>query len=76
VTYDPATHTIQLTWSSQANAVYTLEGSTTLGAATWVEVNDNIPSGGASTTYSYDVNLFPPGGSTPNELFLKVFKNP
>jgi hypothetical protein len=72
--YNPATHTVQLTWASQAGVTYALEGSRTMATGSWIEVNDNIASGGATTSFTYDVNLFPPGGSTPAVIFLRVKK--
>lgn len=70
--FNEAAHTIQLTWTSQAGAIYALEGSRTMTAASWVELDNNISSGGTSTTFSYDVSTFPEGAGSPPTLFLRV----
>ena len=72
VSYDPATNQLTLTWKSQPGSTYTLQASQTL--RTWpLELNDNIASGGATTTFTHTVTNLP--GAAP-ALFYRVKQNP
>lgn len=72
ISYNATTSQISLTWTSQPGKTYTLESSQTL--ATWpVELNDNIASGGATTTYIHTVTTFP--GGMPPALYYRVKQN-
>lgn len=72
VSFNAATNQLTLTWASQAGKTYTLEASQTL--ATWpVEINDNIASGGATTTYVHDITTYP--GGAPAALYYRVSEN-
>jgi hypothetical protein len=72
ISFNPATSQITLTWNSQPGKTYRLESSQTL--ATWpVELNDNIVSGGTTTTYVHTITTFP--GGTPAALYYRVKQN-
>ncbi len=72
VSYNPATSQITLTWNSQPGKTYRLEASQNL--ATWpVELNDNIASGGTTTTYVHTVTGFP--GGAPPALYYRIKQN-
>jgi len=72
VSYNPATSQLTLTWNSQPGKTYSLESSQNL--ASWpVELNDNIASGGATTTYVHTTTTFP--GGAPATLFYRVKQN-
>jgi hypothetical protein len=72
VSYNAATSQLTLTWTSQPGKTYNLKTSQTL--ATWpVELNDNIASGGATTTYVHTVTTFP--GGAPAALYYRVSEN-
>jgi len=73
VSYNAATQQLTMTWNSQPGSTYTLQSSTTL--ATWpVELNDNIASGGATTTYVHNLSTYP--GGIQRNLFYRVKQNP
>jgi len=72
VSYNAATNQVTLTWTSQPGKGYTLESTTTLGS--WpVELNDNIPSGGATTTFTHNLATYP--GGIPAALFYRAREN-
>jgi hypothetical protein len=72
VSFNAATNRVTLTWTSSPAKTYVLETSQTLG--TWpVEINDNILSGGATTTFVHDLTTFP--GGAPSTLFYRVRQN-
>ena len=73
VSYNAATSQLTLTWTSQPGKTYKLTSSQTL--ATWpVELNDNIASGGTTTTYVHTLTTFP--GGAPPALYYRVSENP
>jgi hypothetical protein len=59
VARNPVSGAVTLTWTSGANATYAVDASTTLATGSWNLRADNIPSGGATTTYTD--NTAPPG---------------
>jgi hypothetical protein len=72
VSFNPATSQITLTWNSQPGKTYTLRSTQTL--ASWpVELNDNIASGGATTTYVHTITTFP--GGAPAALYYRIEEN-
>jgi hypothetical protein len=72
VSYNPATNQLTMTWTSTPGSTYTLQASQTL--RTWpLELNDNIASGGATTTFSHTVTNLP--GASP-ALYYRVKQNP
>jgi hypothetical protein len=71
---NPAAHTIQITWNSQAGATYAIEASNSMTGASWVMVDPSVPSLGPSTLFTFDVNTLPPAGATPDALYLPVKK--
>ncbi len=68
MSYNPTTKELTLTWDSQGNTTYRLVASTDLLADSWLELEDSIPSQGASTTFSINVNL----GQDFDKLFFRV----
>lgn len=72
ITFNAATNQITLTWTSQPGKTYRLESSQNL--ATWpVEINDNIASGGTTTTYVHSLATFP--GGQPAALYYRIKQN-
>ena len=72
ISFNAATNQVTLTWTSQPGKTYRLESSQTL--ATWpVEINDNIASGGATTTFVHSLSTFP--GGQPATLYYRVKQN-
>ncbi len=65
--YNEATDRATLTWNSKTNAIYSAEVSTDL--VNWFEVDDNIPSQGATTTVTL------PPGTGAEKYFFRVFRN-
>lgn len=67
---DNASGAVSLSWNSQVSASYAVFGSPDLKALP--EVNDNVPSGGTSTTYEFT----DPEVIGKARYFYKVRKNP
>jgi len=64
---------LDITWNSRPGRFYRIEWS--VDAVTWSEVDDSYPSGGESTTYSYEggVEVGPvPDPETTPLIFLRV----
>jgi hypothetical protein len=61
------------TFGSQADATYTVEAS--LNLENWILLNDNLPSGGASTAVSVDVSGVAELSGQP-KVFFRVRQNP
>jgi Concanavalin A-like lectin/glucanases superfamily/PA14 domain/Bacterial TSP3 repeat len=71
----PLPNQATITWASIIGKTYTLRASLTLAQPSWIEVNSNIPSGGASTTYVHNLLSTFPGGA-PRRLFYLATENP
>ncbi len=71
----PQNNQVTLTWTSRAGKSYTLEYSQNLTPLGWFEVNDNIASGGSSTTFIHNLVTAFPGG-LPRRIFYRVTENP
>jgi hypothetical protein len=70
--YNQATSQVTLTWNSKPGKTYSLRSSQTLTG--WpVELNDNIASGGATTTYVHNLSTYP--GGVPATLYLRIEEN-
>ena len=46
----------EITWASAPDAVYTVQRKNSISNAEWTDVVTNLPSGGATTTFSLDVS--------------------
>lgn len=59
-----------LTWSSSPGNTYSIIRSSDLTSSSWIEVDDSVPSGGSSTTHTFEHPV--PGAE---KLFFRISKN-
>ena len=73
ITFNKALNQISLTWTSSAGKTYSVESSETLTSWPTV-VNNNVPSGGATTSFIHNLTAAYPAGN-PLKLYYRVTEN-
>lgn len=71
--YNPTTGAVSLTWNSRAGVSYSVNYGTDLESFDGV-VNNAVPSGGESTTYSFNQVILGPDANAPR-LFFRISEN-
>ncbi len=76
ITYNAVAKTVSLTWESLPGKSYIVQASSNMTEAVWpFVVNDNVPSGGATTTFVHNLATTFPAGA-PARLYYRVRQKP